>query len=152
MQVMDFFRLVYSILQSNLTSFERTELWISRTCLTLSILIIAPTFLLMVCDLLLWVFRASEVQERTGELVSKTREGVSTLVRKKSGGTKVEPKSKKERRDSASSMDSLMSSTSSTTGLRELGKLTSSVSESQAQARQRKGVPDKTEAAVPTQG
>jgi small-conductance mechanosensitive channel len=141
-KAMEYLKFINTQLQRNLTTFHKTELWLSRTCLTLAILVIAPTLLLVFCDLLLWVFRASEVQERTGELVTKTREGVSTLVRKKSNGPKevaTDAKSLK-RRDSASSVDSLMSSVAPSPIQRDFGKLTPLPGDVEESLRQRKDI------------
>lgn len=68
---------VLHLVGMNLTSFERVELWITRSCLFISFCIIGPTIILLTLDLLLWCFRAS--QEPSADLLRKSKSGIDLL-------------------------------------------------------------------------
>lgn len=65
------------LVRMNLTSFERVELWITRTSLFISFCIIGPTIILLTVDFLLWCFRAS--QEPSADFLKKSKSGIDLL-------------------------------------------------------------------------
>lgn len=74
---------------SHLTSYEKVELWITRSSLFISFCIIGPTIILILLDLLLWCFRAG--QGPSADLIRRSKSGIDLLARKSrsNSGTSV---------------------------------------------------------------
>lgn len=71
---------VFDVLGTNLTGYERVELWITRSALLISFSIIGPTIILIIIDFLLWCFRAG--QGPSADLLRRSRSGMDILQQK----------------------------------------------------------------------
>ena len=67
-----------SVLTANLTSYQRVELWITRTSLLLALAVIGPTLVLICLDILLWCFRFGQGPA----LIERSKSGIDLLQKR----------------------------------------------------------------------